>query len=570
MSNNDRINDYINSHLRECLFFLVIGISFVWQSGSTILALLIYVLFTKINGSRLLLFGTGLIAALLAIYYENTNTDTIKFLVNGFHLNFYFWSLLFQNKVIDAFVFMCRYEFIYILGCPLLLAGIVSFIDLISNSPHEKMMKALQKGIHPDDRVEVKNYILSRALKNLKDEQYDGTVLGVSKYTGKYVVMPDSDVNQVVLVLGTTGSGKTITLRRFYKRALIKGHPLIIVDGKPDEANIEWIKNLANQNGRPFFGFNCANKLHYDPLANGGFTELKDKIICLKDEWENDYYRSIAEDYLQTTFQVLLKSGLSLDLKRVVECLSYKDLVKITHATQDESLMKRVQGLGNYDLKDITGLRAHLNILIHSELGEFFENNQLMFSLNDVINKSGIVYFALPALRFPSFSKVLGKLVINDIKAVVDRQNNNHSIFTIFDEFSVFSGEQVLNLVNMGRSKGVHAIFGTQGLGDLDRVDIAFKEQILNCVNTLICHRLNDQNSAEMISGWIGTQNAFAITAQLNGEKSNNFGSVRTARGFIVHPDVIKQALKIGEAIYVTKVKNFKYDKIKIIYKGKI
>jgi len=35
-------------------------------------------------------------------------------------------------------------------------------------------------------------------------------------------------------------------------------------------------------------------------------------------------------------------------------------------------------------------------------------------------------------------------------------------VFMIFDEFSVFAGGQVLNLVNMGRGKGVHAVFGTQ------------------------------------------------------------------------------------------------------------
>lgn len=79
--------------------------------------------------------------------------------------------------------------------------------------------------------------------------------------------------------------------------------------------------------------------------------------------------------------------------------------------------------------------------MIHSELGEFFQKNNATFNLLDVIEQNGIVYFSLPALRFPSFSKVLGKLVINDLKAVVDRQNQSKHIFTIFDEFSVFAGE---------------------------------------------------------------------------------------------------------------------------------
>lgn len=73
----------------------------------------------------------------------------------------------------------------------------------------------------------------------------------------------------------------------------------------------------------------------------------------------------------------------------------------------------------------------------------------------------------------------------------------------------------------MGRGKGVHAIFGTQGLADLNTVDKDFKNLVLNCVNTLICHRFNDQESAESIASWVGTQHAFTITAQLNTQQGS-------------------------------------------------
>lgn len=380
-------------------------------------------------------------------------------------------------------------------------------------------------------------------------------------------MIPDQDINQVVLVLGTTGGGKTITLRRFYKRAIMKNYPLIIVDGKPDEINTNWIRKLAEQYGRKFIGFNCGNYLPYNPLAHGGYTELKDKIISLKDEWSSDHYRSIAEDYLQTALEVLLKSGKKFDLKTVVYYLNFDELANLVHEVQDEELFKRVMGLENYDRKDITGLQAHMNILIHSELGRYFEKNEETFNLLDAIQQNAVVYFALPALRFPSFSKVLGKLVINDIKAVIDRYQESKRIFTVFDEFSVFAGEQVLNLVNMGRGKGVHAIFGTQGLADLDKVDVTFKAQVLNCANTLICHRLNDQDSAETVANWIGTHNAFNVTAQINvKEHDAAMGSVKQNKEYIVHPDVIKQGLRMGEVFHVAKVGGFRCSKVRVLY----
>lgn len=304
-------------------------------------------------------------------------------------------------------------------------------------------------------------------------------------------------------------------------------------------------------------------------MSEGGYTELKDKIISLKDQWESDYYRSIAEDYLQTTFEVLLASGEPYDLKRVVEFLDYGQLALLTRQLKNERLEARVSRLASYERKDITGLQAHLSILINSELGGYFEKDESTFSLRDVINQNGVVYFSLPALRFPSFSTVLGKLIINDIKAVIDRENSGNSkrIFAIFDEFSVFAGEQVLNLVNMGRGKGIHAIFGTQGIADLQKIHPTFASQVLNCINTMICHRLNDQESAEAVAGWAGTRETFDLTAQVDLNQGNTgMGSVRRNKEFIIHPDAIKQELDAGEAFLISKVGKFNAEKIKVKY----
>lgn len=106
-----------------------------------------------------------------------------------------------------------------------------------------------------------------------------------------------------------------------------------------------------------------------------------------------------------------------------------------------------------------------------------------------------------------------------------------------------------------------------QGLADLERVDSSFKDQLLNCANTIICHRINDQNSAETIATWIGTQDSLTVTAQLDVNCSDGqMGTVKQKKEFIVHPDDIKQSLKTGEAYLVSKVNGFRKDKIKVKY----
>lgn len=573
MNQRNRFDELIETYPRQSLQMALIIVCLLWQSVVCVAGLILYILVAKTCRIQWwLILGMGLVIAAITIvadYYPALSAFHLKgYVIQGFLVNKGFWKLLLSGHTTLAWNFLFQHGTAYLFGLPLFLSGLLAVADLIKDNPHQAAIKALQEGKIISDRKEVSERKINKAMKKVDDQSGGGTVLGVSKYTGNRVVIPDHFINQIALVLGTTGSGKTVTLQRFYQRAMMKGYSLIIVDGKPTDKNVAWLQAMAEKHDRKFYGFNCGNYCHYDPLANGGYTELKDKIISLKDQWENDYYRSIAEDYLQATFEILLQSGKSFDLKQVTECLNHDDLLCVAREIGNDTLLKRVAGLVGYDHKDITGLKAHLNLLIHSELGQYFLIDQNMFSLSQAIEENAVVYFALPALRYPSFSKVLGKLVINDLKATIDRNNNqNKRVFMVFDEFSVFAGDQVLNLVNMGRGKGVHAIFGTQGLADLEKVDESFKGQLLNCANTLICHQLNDQKSAEEIAHWIGTKDVISVTAQLNlKDRSDGMGNVRPSKVFIVHPDAIKQELKTGEAFYVSKVGGFREDKVRVKY----
>jgi hypothetical protein len=574
---NNKKDDFIASHPRESLQLLCLGICAIWLTPIAILGCILYLIcvrVVRIDWWKVLLAGVGIaICSLYAVFKYYELKDFGDLFHTGFLLNLLLWKSLLVNGFLSSFYVLVDDTGYYVIGFSLLLAGILSTIELIPNGAHEKELMAINKArgreglnIRKEKEKTVKQ--VNSHLSKLKESEIDGTLLGVSKYGDKVIYLPDDYVNQVVLVLGTTGAGKTITLRRFYSRALMAGYPLIVIDGKPSAENVSWLEGLAKANNRKFYGFNCGNYYHYDCLSGGGFTELKDKIITLKQEWSSDHYKSIAGDYLQTEFEVLLKSGEEFDLKKVVKCLRYEELALLVRKIKDNELMSRVAALKNsYKEDDITGLRAHLSHLVHSELGCYFEKNEKMFNLSNVIKENGIVYFALPALRFPDFAKVLGKLVINDLKAVIDRQESVKPIFAVFDEFSVFAGEQALNLVNMGRGKGMHSVFGTQGLADLKTISPAFESQVLNCVNTIICHRLNDQESAEKVAEWAGTKDSFDVTAQINqGQGSTGMGSVRRNKEFIVHPDDIKRSLQPGEAFLLTKVVKFFFEKIKVKY----
>ncbi|MBV9576166.1 MAG: type IV secretion system DNA-binding domain-containing protein [Gammaproteobacteria bacterium] len=563
-------DDFLRHHPREGLHLILLCAVIIWQTGIAIFGLILYLIFIQLLCCRwwmMVCAAVGIIfmSSLIDYFYHVDPINIIEFLQASFKLNKYFWEINFSEGLIDGAIYLYHYEFIYLVSFSILLSGLLAIIDLFFLNPHKEDMAALQKKKRISD-LAISPDLINKRISALSDTSLDGTILGISMLNGEAVIIKDKYLNQIALVLGTTGGGKTITMRRFYQRAIQQAYPLIIVDGKPTEKNVEWVKNLAQHHGRAFYGFNCADQSHYDALSQGGYTELKDKIITLKDEWSSDYYRSIAEAYLQTVFAVLIQLRKPFDLSDVADCLDYDHLCTIVRDTKNNILMERVEALEQYEKKEITGLQAHLHILLHSELGHYFKLADSTINLSNVIEQNAVVYFALPALKFPSFSKVLGKLVANDLKAVIGRSSHkNKKIFAVFDEYSVFAGEQSLNLANMGRENGLHVLFGTQGLADLAKIDKSFMEQITNCANTIICHRLNDHVSAELVAKWVGTKKEFSVTAQINVmEGDSGMGTVREAREFIVHPDEIKQELSPGEAFYITKVDGFRVDKVRV------
>lgn len=545
---------------KDRLLFITLIAFLIWQSVPAFIATILFCILRYYKVNLWLLVLLSLVTLISTLIYQQT------LLLDGLKDNILFIRLLFKYGYALAGYYEVHEGWPYLIGLSPSMATVLYLIDRLCVSPHAESMIKMAKNEFPESK-DLTAKAMNRIMRDLTTERVDGILLGASLKTGNRIVIPDAHINQVAIVLGTTGSGKTITLQRFFHRAIIQGYPLIIIDGKPTDTNIHFVSQLSRQHNRTFYGFNCGDFHSYNPLACGGHTELKDKIMTLKDHWDNDYYRAVASDYLQTAIEILIGTEQKIDLSIIARCLDYDYLTQLLRKNPMDELISKVKALEHYDRPALTGLQAHLNLLVNSELGKFFAYNEDAFSLKAVIDKHAVAYFALPALRFSDFANVLGKLVINDIKSVIEPLSGTVPIFIIFDEFSIFAGDQVLNLINMGRGKGVHAVLGAQGLADLKKVGTAFESQVLNCVNTVICHRMNHQTCAETISKWIGTYDKYDLTTQID-LKANTaaLGSASCNKSFIVHPDEIKQALGTGEAFYVTKVGGFAVDKVRVLY----
>ncbi|WP_371375240.1 type IV secretory system conjugative DNA transfer family protein [Sporomusa aerivorans] len=386
----------------------------------------------------------------------------------------------------------------------------------------------------------------------------DGVFLGIDNLSQKPIILSTQEINQHVFLCGTTGSGKTTTIFCFADFAMRTNLPLVIVDGKGDWDFVQSIKDMADKYNRSFQLFSISEpdkSYHYNPLASGGPTELKDRLIELS-EWKEPYYQYMAERYLQLALTLFEKAHESFDLYSFVMGMTPGKLQML--ARQLDAPDSVMDYLENVDKKGISGLIDRLNLIIESQIGYlFFDESEKTIELNKAVEVGNVVLFSLDSLAYPLYAKLVGRLVINDLKAVASKRTKKDTlIMTIYDEFNVFASRNVVDLINKSRSKGFAALISTQSLADLDVVDNALKSQIIQNCNTLIVQRQNDAKDAEELSKIIGTEDSFSLTQQIGSNNSTGLGSVRFVKEFIIHPDKIKR-LEVGQAVIVRKIPKF-------------
>ena len=385
----------------------------------------------------------------------------------------------------------------------------------------------------------------------------DGTTLGINRIVGNQVYLMDHDANSHTLVIGTTGCGKTTGILNIIESAMIRYIPLIYVDGKGDCELLHRVQSMAEKYDVPCYTFSMVGpSMKYNPIASGGITSLKDRIIELR-TWSEDHYRKLAEGYLQQVFKLIKQAKIQVDLVSLAKYIESDAWFELGNERNDREIIAAAQELEEMS-KDIGSLKAEIKNLAQSEIGHLFDcSSGEVITLEKALSEPCVIYFCLQPLAFPAYAETLGKLIINDIKAYAAKQlaeRTSQKIFTIFDEFSLFAGDQIINLINQGRSAGIHAVLSTQSLSDIEQKgNDALVGQVLNNCNNYIIQRQNYPKDAEILANIIGTRDGYSFTSEYSrASMTTGTGSMRKTKEFIVHPDDIKR-LSLGEAIYVNK-----------------
>jgi type IV secretory pathway TraG/TraD family ATPase VirD4 len=330
-----------------------------------------------------------------------------------------------------------------------------------------------------------------------------------------------------MLVVGATGSGKTVTQCRVAAGAIAAGMGAVVIDPKGDRVMREELTAAARSAGRPFHEWTPAGPSIYNPFARGSATEVADKALAGERFTEPHYLRQ-AQRYLGHAVRALHQGGAEVSLAALVECLDPTCLELLSRALPAEhaqATFAYLDSLSARQRSELSGVRDRLAVLAESEVGRWLDprtSGAPGFDLLECVRERSVVLFRLQADSRPLLSRMLAGAIVQDLQTVVaSSQERPIPTLVVIDEFSAVAPEHVVGLFARARSAGISLLLGTQELSDLrpswrERL----LEQVMGNLSVLIAHRQVVPESAELIANLAGRRGAWRVTRHSGGNTS--------------------------------------------------
>jgi conjugal transfer pilus assembly protein TraD len=363
------------------------------------------------------------------------------------------------------------------------------------------------------------------------------------------------------LVVGATGSGKTVSEAWIAGRLIEAGHGAVVVDPKGDRLLADELRAVAERAGKAFLEWTPEGPLAYNPYANGTDSEIADKAVSGEQFTEPHYLRQ-AQRYLGHAVRVMHGAGMPVTPASLMAHMDPRELeiaARLLPERDAAQAQAYLDSLGERQRRELSGVRDRLSILAESDVRDWLNpaSGNALLDIHQAVISRAVVYFRLDADRRPLLAAMIAAAIISDLVSLIARlQTRPLPTVVVIDEFSALAADQVARLFARGRSAGVSLILGTQELADLKSAgEGTLREQTLGNVETVIAHRQNVPESAELIAAIAGTKPAWVTTQQteegLIGTGPSGRGTRRRGYEFEIHPSHIKQ-LSTGQAVVVT------------------
>jgi conjugal transfer pilus assembly protein TraD len=360
------------------------------------------------------------------------------------------------------------------------------------------------------------------------------------------------------LIVGATGSGKTVSEAWMATKLIAHGFGAVAVDPKGDRMLRDELERAAKAAGREFLEWSPNGPCAYNPYAYGEDSEIADKALA-GEVFTEPHYLRLTQRYLGHAVRAMRAARIEVTPAALMAHLD-PDRLELTGRKLDERHAGIVQAyldsLGERGRRDLAGARDRLSILVESDIGRWLDpRGARAIDLHAAVESRAVVYFALEADRLPLLSRMVGAAIVTDLVMVSShRQDDPLETVVLLDEFSAVGASHVTSLFGRARGAGMSVVVGTQEFADLDAAGQGVRDQVLGNLDTLIAHRQNVPSSAELVADIAGASASW-VTSQttamgLLGSRATGRGTRRREYGREIQPSAI-QRLGVGEALVV-------------------
>ncbi len=325
------------------------------------------------------------------------------------------------------------------------------------------------------------------------------------------------------LVVGATGSGKTVTQARIAVHAIDSGGAVVALDPKGDPTLLAALAAAAGRARRPFLRWSAGGDTVYNPYARGSETEIADKLLAGERFTEPHYLRQ-AQRHLGHVVRALRAADAEVSLAAVVEHLDPDRLELLARELPERAgnaVHRYLDALSGRQRAELGGVRDRLAILAESDAGPWLDPGSpgRRIELLEAIRDGAVVHFALESDRRPLLAQMLGAAIVGDLLAAVAAlQDGPCPALVAIDEFSAVAAPEVVRLFARARSAGLSLLLGTQELADLRLAGRErLLEQVVGNLSLLVAHRQVVPASAELVAALAGRRGTWRLTRHSDG-----------------------------------------------------